>query len=160
MKNNEVFDWAEHEPVVDNAVDPSHWSPPRTGAVAHRPAPGLNPVNGHAMDCACSRCPGWYAARMQLGAVQPPMAPARRPNALVDQVIPVVILMVVFSLCSMVLIPVLMPVLALGALSLGLVAVSVTIVSIVGLTLVGTLRRAAREESGGRVVRGRVIRRR
>lgn len=125
----------------------------------------VNRVTGHGMDCRCSRCPGWYEDRARLAAeaVDRATPPDRRPNPLYDQVIPVSILLVVFTACMAVLLPVITPLIALSAMSLGLVAICVTIIAIVGLGLVGMFRRAAREAGGissAPVVKGRVLRRR
>jgi hypothetical protein len=79
----------------------------------------------------------------EFGRVSTPMPRQSRP--LVDVVLPVSVLMVVFTLCAMVLLPVVMPFVVLGTLSLGLIAISVTVIAVVALMLVTVLRRAARE---------------
>lgn len=121
----------------------------------------INPVTGHAPDCACPRCPGWYVERAKL-AHQGPQAPVSKPNALTDQVVPVAILMAVFTLCAMVLLPVIAPILALTAASLALVVVSLVVVVIAALVLLGVYVKASRDvvpAAAPKVVRGKVLRR-
>jgi hypothetical protein len=129
--------------------------------------PGLNPVNGHALDCACVKCPGWYEARARMAVAaqayaEPTVKPVA-PRPLTDQVVPVAILMVVFTLCAVVLLPVVMPFVAMGVALTGFIVVCMCILSGLGLIGFGMVRRAAREAqdgSRGTTVRGRVLRRR
>lgn len=129
-----------------------HWVPQ---TLAQRPAnrvevqPRLNPVNGHVQGCVCSMCPGWYVERAKMAAGYAPEpragAPARQPRPLTDQVIPVSILMVVFTLCAMVLLPVITPFVAIGAMSLALMTVSLVVVCAVGLSVLRVVRQTPRE---------------
>lgn len=159
--SNDVFDWAEHEPVV--AVNSRDWDSPRTGgAMEARHPMNANPVTGHVVGCACSRCPGWYEARVrEVNVTRPSVAPAaRQPRPLVDQVVPVAVLMVVFTLCSVVLVPVVTPLIGLAAVST--VAVAVAVVALASVTLVFLLfalklRKSFDRES--RTLRGRVTNR-
>lgn len=127
-------------------------------------APDLNPVNGHALSCACSSCPGWYEARARMAvaaqAFAEPVVKPVAPRPLNDVVLPVAVLMVVFSLCSMVLLPVIMPFVAMGVALTGFIVVSMCILSGMGLIAFGMMRRTARESSRASVVSGRVLRRR
>lgn len=164
----EIYDWA-----ADEAVDRP--PTPRFGPVEPDPmkvmeayrAAGLNQVTGHARGCICPQCPGWYEMRTRGFAPEPDprvVPPARKPNALVDQVIPVSVLMMVFTTCATVLIPVIAPLLGLAVV--GLIGVVVAIVSLVVVTLVllAVYRRFAKDvggvTKGARVVRGEVVARR
>lgn len=150
-----VVDWADHALMVANAQLQRR---PRPEA-----QPRINPVTGHGMDCRCSRCPGWYADRAQRadhGSHAPSTAPQpRAARPLVDTVLPVSVLMCVFTICAMVLLPVITPLVALSALSLGLVAICIAVIAVVGLSLAMVVRRTARDAGGARVVRGTVVRR-
>jgi len=169
---NSPYDWAKetewtsapepNPPVMDWADDAL-----RTANMVVRPrreaAPRINAVTGHGLDCRCSKCPGWYADRAAMAADAPEVrvAPAQRAaRPLVDVVLPVSVLMAVFTLCAMVLLPVVTPLVALSALSLGLVAICIAVIAVVGLSLAMVVRRTARDAGGTdgiRVVRGRVI---
>jgi hypothetical protein len=154
------YDWTQDEVV--NAPTSAHGEvvPLANRGVTAQP-PRTNAVTGHGLDCQCPRCPGWYAARVQQAeGYAPGAAPApRTARPLVDQVIPVCILMVTFSLCALVLLPVITPLVAISALSLGLVAVAICTVAVVALSLVLVVRRTSREFTGAtRAARGRVIR--
>lgn len=120
----------------------------------------INQVTGHALDCACPRCPGWYAERAL--AAQAPIAPDRRPNPLTDQVVPVSILMAVFTICAVVLLPVIAPILALTAVSLALVVVALVVVVLAALVLLAAYGRTRNDigQSAPRIVKGRVLRHR
>lgn len=111
--------------------------------------PRLNPVNGHALDCACPSCPGWYEARARMAvaaqAYSEPVVKPVQPRPLMDVVLPVSVLMMVFSLCAIVVIPVVTPLVLMSAMGLGLIAVCIAIIAVVGLVLVGVMRRAAHE---------------
>lgn len=139
------------------------YMPRRSAQVAQRSGFEVNPVNGHALDCACVKCPGWYEARARMAvaaqAYSEPVVPKREARPMIDVVLPVSVLMVVFSLCAIVVLPVVMPFVALGAMSLGLVAVALCVVAVSGLGLAMTVRRSARD-AGAPVIRGRVLKRR
>lgn len=152
------------QPTTDpNLWDPTGYQRRRELALRHAqamasvPLDEVNLVTGHALDCQCPRCPlGAQVARQQVAAV----APARAPRPLQDQVVPVSILLVVFTICSIVLLPVVMPFVALGSMSLGLVAVSLVAVAACALgtlRFVGKLGRGGRDQGGVRVVRGEVV---
>lgn len=147
--SNEVFDWAQHE--TPTAVNKS-----AVGHLELRPVDPINPVTGHGRDCECSRCPGWYLDRARLaaaaieGAARPVTGPQeRKPNVLADQVVPVSILLVVFTLCAMVLLPLIVPVLAVATVSVVAVVVSIVALAVVLMAFVGVARRA-RSDFGGR----------
>lgn len=142
------------------------YMPRRSAQVAKRAGHEVNPTNGHALDCGCTRCPGWYEARARMAvaaqAYSEPVVKEVRPRPLTDQVVPVAILMVVFTLCAMVLLPVVMPFVAMGVALTGFIVICMCILGALGLTALGMFRRAARDAGGptGSVVRGRVLKRR
>ena len=142
------------------------YMPRRSAQVAKRQGYQINPVNGHSVECACPACPGWYEARARMAvaaqAYAEPVVKERQPRPLTDQVVPVSILMVVFTICAVVLLPVVTPMLALGAVSLALVAVSLVVVVTAALGFMIFVMRARREVGtpAGRVVRGNVLKRR
>lgn len=161
--------WTSREPQVAEPTDREwreSYTPRRSAQVAKRQGYQVNPVNGHALDCACPACPGWYEARARMAvaaqAYAEPVVKERQPRPLTDQVVPVAILMVVFTTCMAVLLPILMPMLALGAVSLALVAVSLVVVVVAALGFMIFIMRARREVGApaGRVVRGNVLKRR
>jgi hypothetical protein len=147
--------------------DPAEWQssymPRRTAQVAKRPVHEVNSQNGHALDCGCPRCPGWYEARARMAvaaqAYAEPVVKEVQPRPLIDVVLPVSVLMVVFSLCAMVLLPVIMPFVAMGVALTGFIVICMCILAGMGLIGFGMMRSAAREASGGKVVRGKVLRR-
>lgn len=149
------YDWTKDE-VVNTAPRTGHGELVPQAAVLPQAA-RTNAVTGHGLDCRCPKCPGWYVDRAQR-AEGPAPAP-RAPRPLVDQVVPVAVLMMVFTLCAVVLVPVITPLVAISALSLGLVAVAICVVTVVALTLVLVLRRASREFTGAprTTVRGRIM---
>lgn len=125
------------------------YMPRRSAQVANRSSHEVNPVNGHALDCACVRCPGWYEARARMAvaaqAFSEPVVKPVAPRPLMDVVLPVSVLMMVFSLCAIVVIPVVTPLVLMSAMGLGLIAVCFAIIAVVGLVLVGVVRRTAHE---------------
>lgn len=125
------------------------YAPRRSAQVAKRAGYEVNPVNGHALDCACVRCPGWYEARARMAvaaqAYSEPVVKPVQPRPLMDVVLPVAVLMMVFSLCAIVVIPVVTPLVLMSAMGLGLIAVCFAIIAVVGLALVGVVRRTAHE---------------
>lgn len=147
--NPPVYDWTDDAMRTANMV-----------VRTRRSTPPVNAVTGHGVDCRCSKCPGWYDDRAAKAAGVPRVAPAPRTSRpLTDVVLPVAVLMCVFTMCMAVLLPILTPLVALSALSLGLVAVSIAVIAVVGLVLAGMVRRTARETGEIRVVRGRVVKR-
>lgn len=153
---DEVYDWLTEEQRYQSAE-----VIPRTT----RPVSPVNPVTGHAMDCVCPRCPGWYEAR-QRGIVvdpmtqqQPPMVQARRGSALLDQVIPVCCLLAMVTVCGTVLLPVAMPMVAMGVVMVIAMVVAVVVGALVALYLLGVIRRESRNQ-GGQSIRGELVRQR
>lgn len=148
MNNQEVFDWAEHE----------HDSP-RLG-----PRSAVNPVTKHALDCRCSRCPMWYVDRAELAAGGVAAAPEqRKTNVLTDQVVPVSVLMLVFTACMVVLLPVVAPLVALAAVSVVAVVTSVVALAVAALVLLAAFTRTRGDigpAPASSVIRGRILRRR
>lgn len=147
----QFYDQAQDEQV--EAMGRGGWQPTvverHYAPTAYRPRRSdLNPVTGHGRDCECPSCPGWYEQRTRL-ANQAPEArsttPTRQPRPLTDQVVPVAILMMVFTVCCLVLIPVITPMLALGSMSLALMAVSLTVVALVGLSVLRVVRQTPHE---------------
>lgn len=160
---SDVYDWAAEEQAERQAWQ-SSYMPRRTAEVAQRGEVQLNVMNGHALDCGCPRCPGWYEARSRMAvaahAYAEPVVKEVQPRPLTDQVVPVAILMVVFTMCMAVLLPILTPMLALGAVSLALVAVSLVVVVVAALGFMVFVLRAKRAIEGVKVVKGRVVNRR
>lgn len=155
---NDLYDleadggWTSREPQVAGPTD-EQWRqsylPRRSAQVAKRAGYEVNPVNGHALDCACVKCPGWYEARARMAAAsaayaEPVVAP-RPPRPLMDVVLPVAVLMMVFSLCAIVVIPVVTPLVLMSAMGLGLIAVCFAVIAVVGLSLALVARRTAHE---------------
>ena len=153
---------AQPLPVADWVNTTNSWDPTRSDArrtaqverAQQRQVAGVNPVNGHALDCECSRCPGWYAARARLAAESlanplnttgPATPPERAARPLQDQVIPVAVLMTVFTICAVVLLPVVVPLIALTAMSLALITVSLITVVVAMLGFMVFVMRARRE---------------
>jgi hypothetical protein len=141
--------------------------PRRSAQVAERARYEVNPTNGHALDCGCVKCPGWYEARARMAvaaqAYSEPVVKPVAPRPLMDVVLPVSVLMVVFSLCAMVLLPVVMPFVAMGVALTGFIVICMCILSGLGLVAFGMVRRAAREAqdapraSKRRAIVGRVL---
>lgn len=180
------YDWATEERSADHTLAPSEppavpantdsWNSPgagrRGGEVVIREEKGaaVNPVTGHALDCACSRCPGWYAARAaaavaaeRWGTAPVVVPPKREPRPLTDQVVPVAVLMVVFTTCMVVLLPVVTPILALTSMALVAMVIAVVALATVLLVFLGVIHRA-RSSFGTQVItqpqRSRWLRRR
>jgi hypothetical protein len=168
---SDVYDWAADEQRHRQEWQESYM-PRRTGEVARQrstevgrdgPQDRLNHLNGHALDCGCPRCPGWYEARARMAvaaqAYAEPVVREVRPRPMMDVVLPVAVLMVVFSLCAMVLLPVVMPLVALSVALTGFLVVCLCILG--GMGLIGfTMFRRTAHEAGGPVIRGKVLRRR
>lgn len=138
------------------------YMPRRSAQVAQRSGFEVNPVNGHALDCACVKCPGWYEARARMAvaaqAYSEPVVKPVAPRPLMDVVLPVSVLMMVFSLCAIVVIPVVTPLVLMSAMGLGLIAVCFAIIAVVGLAMMGVVRRTAREATDvPRARRGKTI---
>lgn len=123
MNDDEVYgvtyDWADTAP---------HGG----GEVVRVSRTDVNPVTGHGAGCLCPRCPSYAARPVE------PVAPARKPNALLDQVVPVSILLVVFTVCTVVLIPFIAPLMTSIVLVLGMGVVSLAIVAWLANKLVGS----------------------
>lgn len=93
---------------------------------------------------------------MATRAVAGRVVPAeRRPNVLVDQVVPVSILMAMVTVCGLVLLPVVVPLMAISAVLIVAVAIVVVAGSVGVIYAVGAIKQGHRE-----VVRGEVVRRR
>lgn len=157
--------WTSRQPRVAEPTEREwreSYMPRRSAQVAQRQGHEINPVNGHALDCACPACPGWYEARARMAvaaqAYSEPVVKPVQPRPLMDVVLPVSVLMMVFSLCAIVVIPVVTPLVLMSAMGLGLIAVCFAIIAVVGLALVGVVRRTARD-AGAPVIRGRVLKR-
>lgn len=169
---SDVYDWAADEVAQAEPTWAESYMPRRSAQVAQiraqdvergGPQDRLNPINRHALDCGCPTCPGWYEARARMAvaahAYAEPVVKEVQPRPLVDQVVPVAILMVVFTMCMAVLLPILVPMMALGAVSLALVAVSLVVVVTCALGFMVFVLRVKRD-TGGQVVRGQVLKRR
>lgn len=160
---SDFYDWAADEQVQRKEWQESYM-PRRTAEVERRQsgAPAINPINQHAADCGCPRCPGWYEARARMAvaasAYAEPVVKEVRPRPMMDVVLPVSVLMMVFSLCSMVLLPVIMPFVAMGVALTGFIVICFCILGGMGLVGFGMFRRAARE-AGGSTIRGKVLKR-
>ncbi|QNJ57720.1 membrane protein [Streptomyces phage Keanu] len=157
--------WTSHPGQVAGPTE-REWResyiPRRSAQVAKRQGYEVNPVNGHALECACPQCPGWYEARARMAvaaqAYSEPVVKPVAPRPLMDVVLPVAVLMMVFSLCAIVVIPVVTPLVLMSAMGLGLIAVCFAIIAVVGLALVGVVRRTAHEAAPvARAPRGRTI---
>lgn len=153
---SDLYDWAAEERTAwDQAYQPR-----RSAEIAARPRaqPGVNSVNGHALTCACSSCPGWYEARARMAvaaaAFSEPVVKPVQPRPLHDVVLPVAVLMMVFSLCAMVLLPVVMPFVAMGVALTGFIVVCMCILGGMGLVGLSMFRKAARD-AGGVAIRRR-----
>lgn len=124
--------------VFDQEVD----TRPRTlrGEVAERTSAQVNPITGHGRGCQCPRCPGWYDSRAAVAArnlENERLVPQQRPaNPLFDQVIPVCILMAMVTVCGLILLPVVVPLVAISTLmivALAMVIVAGAVAVTVGL---------------------------
>lgn len=144
--------WTSH---LERVAEPTErewresYMPRRSAQVAQRQGYEINPVNGHALDCACPACPGWYEARARMAvaaqAYSEPVVKPVQPRPLTDVVLPVAVLMMVFSLCAIVVIPVVTPLVLMSAMGLGLIAICIAIIAVVGLTMMVVVRRTAHE---------------
>lgn len=122
----EVFDVEKHTDWAANAATPAPIVyQPTSVAKVNEP---VNPVTGHGLYCQCSRCPGWYDQRAANAVGISVAPPPRRSNVLLDQVVPVSILMAVFTICAMVLVPVIMPLVGMAS-----------VISIIGLAVTGSV---------------------
>lgn len=155
----ELYDW---QADARQAADWLNASPPAAPLVPVRPSAveRVNAVNGHGGGCECPQCPGWYVARARdahagvSAHVPPPVAP--RP--LLDQVVPVMCLMAMVTVCGLVLVPVVIPVLAVGltAIIVSLVVLAVTVVGVLAVLGRSSVRREAAQ--GYNVIQGQVER--
>lgn len=166
----DVYDWRADEAVFTPPAPQSRGlvTPDPTKVVDAYQAAGLNQVTGHARGCICPQCPGWYELRARgfnaPEASGPHVPPARKPNPLLDQVLPVSVLMMVFTTCATVLIPVVAPLLGLAVVSALAVVVAIVALVVVLLVLLVVFRRFSRATGGGTggapVVPGQVVARR
>lgn len=151
---DEVFDWSTSwldEPAGGGEIERRQAQP-----VEPRRQGSVNPVNGHARDCMCPRCPGWYENRAELAAKSiAAQQPARRSSVLFDQVIPVCVLMAMVTVCGLVLLPVIVPLMAISAVLIVAVAVVVMAGAVAVIYAVNAVKIGARD-----TVRGEVVRRR
>lgn len=158
-----VYDWRADEARFVTPAPPPGGPDPMKVMDAYRAA-GLNQVTGHARGCICPQCPGWYEMRTRDLAPNPHVPPARKPNPLMDQVVPVCVLMAMMTTCATVLIPVVAPLLGLAVISAVAVVVAIVALAVVMLVLLVVFRRFAKETGGvaggARVVPGRVVARR
>lgn len=99
-----------------------------TRAPAVRTAGKVNPITGHASTCVCPKCPGWYEARV---SAEQSASPNRRGSVLLDQVIPVCLLLAMVTVCGLILIPVIVPLVAVSAMMIVAVAVVFVVAAIV-----------------------------
>lgn len=148
MKKNEIYDWAQDE-VTDRWLN-------QQARVDIRQGGSVNPVTGHGNDCMCPRCPGWYADRVSSRGSA--LAPERRPNVLIDQVVPVSILMAMVTVCSVVLIPVIAPLLGLAVVGMVVIVGALIGLTVCLLILWSVFRRT--NPDGPAVIKGEVVRRR
>lgn len=153
---DDVYDWlAEEQRHQSNEVVPRQT----------RPVSPVNAVTGHALDCVCPRCPGWYEARRRGIVVDPyeqprqRMVQARPASALLDQVIPVCCLLATVTVCGVVLLPVAMPMVAMGVVMVIALVIALVVGALVAVYLVASLKRAT-DGGGSQVVRGEVVRKR
>jgi len=150
---DEVYDWlAEEQRQQSNEVVPRQAGP-------------VNSVTGHGVDCVCPRCPGWYEARRRgivVDVTEQPrqrMVQARPASALLDQVVPVCCLLATVTVCGVVLLPVAMPMVAMGMVMVVAMVIALVVGAIVAVYLVASLKRAT-GGGGGQAIRGEVVKRR
>lgn len=144
----DVYDWL--------AEEQRHQAAP----LVRRETGSVNPVNGHGRGCVCPQCPGWYDRRADLATnareVAGRVVPAeRRPNVLLDQVVPVSILMAMVTVCGLVLLPVVVPLMAISAVLIVAVAIVMLAGAVAVIYAVNAVKTGHRE-----MVRGEVVRRR
>jgi len=163
MKETRLYDWQADPGFLTMPADTADRGAVEVRAVPAQPG-RTNAVTGHGLDCACSRCPGWYQQRANLtqdhmvrDLERTRVVPQpRQTRPLTDLILPWSMLMATFTICAVVLLPVVMPFVALGSMSLGLVAVSLAVVASSGLGMVLANRRQVRRGSG-RVIPGRMV---
>jgi hypothetical protein len=155
------YDWQADEQAqasCEVANNPRSWEAPapRQG---NQLAGRVNAVTGHVPGCACARCPGWYDDRV---GVNVSMAPERKPRPLIDQVVPVAILMAMVTVCGMVLIPLVAPLLALTVVSLVAIVASIGLLAIIAMSVVFMFSKTHKKnaETVGRIISGEVVSRR
>lgn len=129
-------------------------------------AAGRNPVTGHARSCVCPSCPGWYTERARAAGApvsQSTAPPERRGNVLVDQVIPVCILMAMVTVCGMFIIPVVAPLIGLAVVSLVAIVASIVALAVCLLVLLRVMSNRGSSvdvPSVTNTIPGRVLKRR
>lgn len=168
-KGAEVYNW-EADQWVDTNQQPD-WAAvtmpdPHRAQVVPQQTTAVNPVNGHGRGCACPQCPGWQPAR-EARPVEPrpgsTAPPAREPRPLVDQVIPAACLMAMVTVCALILLPVITPLLTALMMSMVAIIGGVVALAVVVVVLASVSRRHGKETPGAggeslpRVIRSRVI---
>lgn len=146
---DEVYDWL----ADTQEPEPARPVARRADALA------VNPVTGHGRDCECSRCPGWYNRRGELAAGGVADPRPTRPNVLFDQVIPVCCLLAMVTVCGLVLLPVIVPLLAISAMMVVALALVLVAGAVAVVYAVNAVKRAS-EPTAGRTIRGQVVSRR
>lgn len=165
----ELYDWQADTAWPGAGTEVSRaWPVVPAKSSAELGVPRMNNVTGHAHDCACPRCPGWYEARAAAGAAPygpygSPVPPPRQEGAtgvLLGQVVPVVCLLATVTVCGLVLVPVVVPVLAVGltAIIVALVVLALTVVGVLAVLGRASVRRDATQ--GAQVIHGQVVSRR
>lgn len=157
----EIYDW---QADTRQAADWGYQPRPAAPLVPVRPSEveRVNAVNGHGAGCECPQCPGWYVARARdahAGAFPSSHVPQERAaRPLLDQVVPVACMMGMTTVCGLVLVPVVLPVLAVGltAIIVALVVLAITVVGVVATLGRASVRRDAAQ--GANVIVGQVQR--
>lgn len=150
---DEVYDWL--------AEEQRHQAAP----LIKRAETGVNPVNGHGRGCECSQCPGWYDRRDALtprelhtraihtrGGVA---ADRGRSAVLFDQIIPVCCLLAMVTVCGLVLLPVVVPLMAISAMMIVALAIVVVAGAVAVVYAVNAVKRSQRRTIRGEVERWR-----
>jgi len=149
------FDWELSARPSEGQMERRAYSRPESA----QPTGRVNAVNGHGAGCECPQCPGWYVARARMGeqAFLSTAPPAPAPRPLLDQVVPVACLMGITTVCGLVLVPVVVPVLAVGltAIIVALVVLAVTVVGVLAVFGRSSVRRDAAQ--GANVIAGQVV---
>lgn len=153
FEQTEVYDWLAEEQRARSREARADWlvdERNRRADLENRRSNQVNPVNGHGWSCECRQCP----AGLTSGQAGSPagLTPARRPNVLVDQVVPVCVLMAMVTVCGLVLLPVVVPLLAISAV----VIVATAVVIMAGVVAVIYATNAVRAAGG--TVKGEVVR--
>ena len=99
----------------------------------------LNPANGHVRGCVCYHCPDGR----DLGPMKLVTEPTRARPVWVDQLIPACILMAMVTICGMILLPEVVPLMAVAVQGLMAVALTIAGVAVCLIALGLLLRRNA-----------------